>query len=165
MPDTIRKYRDLLVSAGCSGKVIAHCETVTAVAMEYADPGSGADRDLVLAGAMLHDIGRSQTHGIGHAQAGAEICRNLGLPEEVARIVECHTGAGLTADECSLMGLMPIDCVPKTIEEKIVANADNLVGGRHEISIGRDLMEAFALKRVARTRIYRLWLEMEMFRE
>jgi uncharacterized protein len=165
MPDSVRKYRDLLFSAGCSGKVIAHCETVTAVAMQFVNPGSGADRDLVLAGAMLHDIGRSETHGIGHAQAGAELCRRLGLPESVARIVECHTGAGLTADECSLLGLLPIDCVPKTLEEKIVTNADNLVGGGHEISIERDLMGAFALKRIARERIYRLWLEMEMFRD
>jgi uncharacterized protein len=164
MPDNIRKYRDLLASAGCSGKVIAHCESVTAIAMQYVNPGTGANRNLVLAGAMLHDIGRSQTHGIGHAQSGAEICRKLGLPEEVARIVECHTGAGLTADECSLLGLLPIDCVPKTLEEKIVTNADNLVGGGHEISIERDLMEAFALKRRARKRIYRLWLEMELYR-
>jgi len=165
MPDTIGKYRDLLLSEGCSRRVIAHCEAVSAVAMQYTGPGTGADRDLVLAGAMLHDIGRSETHGIGHAQAGAGICRRLGLPEEVARIVECHTGAGLTADECSLLGLMPIDCVPKTLEEKIVANADNLVGGGHEISIGHDLMDSFALKRTARSRIYRLWLEMEMYRE
>ncbi len=113
---------------------------------------------------MLHDIGRSKTHGIGHAQSGAEICRKLGLPEEVARIVECHTGAGLTADECSLLGLLPVDCIPQTLEEKIVTNADNLVGGRHEISIERDLMEAFALKRNVRRRIYRLWLEMELYR-
>ncbi|HTY15573.1 MAG TPA: HDIG domain-containing protein [Methanoregulaceae archaeon] len=164
MPDTIGKYRDLLVSAGCSRKVIAHCEAVTAVAMQYVNSGDGADRELVLAGAMLHDIGRSATHGIGHAQTGAGLCRSLGLPEGVARIVECHTGAGLTADECSLLGLMPIDCVPKTLEEKIVTNADNLVGGGHEISIERDLMESYALKRRSRKRIYRLWLEMEMYR-
>lgn len=165
MPEPIQVYRDLLTSAGCGRNVIAHCEAVTSVAMQYVNPGSGADRDLVLAGSMLHDIGRSQTHGIGHAQKGAEICRDLGLPEEVARIVECHTGAGLTADDCSLLGLMPIDCVPKTLEEKIVTNADNLVGGRHEISIERDLMDAFALKRHVRKRIYRLWMEMEMYRE
>ncbi|HVP95113.1 MAG TPA: HDIG domain-containing protein [Methanoregulaceae archaeon] len=157
-------YRDLLTAAGCGRKVIVHCTTVSAVAMRYVNPVSGADHDVVLAGSMLHDIGRSKTHGIGHAQAGAEICRNLGLPEEVARIVERHTGAGLTADECSLLGLLPIDCLPETLEEKIVANADNLVGGGHEISIEKDLMEAFALKRKIRRRIYRLWLEMELFR-
>lgn len=164
MPDTIGKYRDLLVSAGCSRKVVDHCETVTAVAMQYVNQVSGADGELVLAGAMLHDIGRSQTHGIGHAQAGAAMCRDLGLSEDVARIVECHTGAGLTADECSLLGLLPIDCVPMTLEEKIVTNADNLVGGGHEISIEQDLMDAFALKKTARKRIYRLWLEMEIYR-
>ena len=164
MPEEINIYRDLLIQAGCSRKVIAHCEAVSSVSMQYVNPGSGARHDLVLAGSMLHDIGRSQTHSIGHAQAGAEICRNLGLPGDVARIVECHTGAGLTADECSLLGLLPINCVPKTLEEKIVTNADNLVGGRHEISIERDLMDAFGLKRKVRKRMYRLWLEMELFR-
>jgi hypothetical protein len=34
----------------------------------------------------------------------------------------------------------------------------------HEISIERDLMDAFVLKRKVRKRIYRLWMEMEMFR-
>ena len=164
MPDAAGVYRDILTAAGCGRNVIAHCEAVTAVAMQYGDAPGGIDRDLVLAGAMLHDIGRSQTHGIGHAQAGAGMCRDLGLPEAVARIVECHTGAGLTADECSMLGLLPVDCTPKTLEEKIVTNADNLVGGRHELSIERDLMGAFALKRKVRKRIYRLWLEMELYR-
>ena len=132
--------------------------------MQYVHEGSPADHDLVLAGSMLHDIGRSVTHSIGHAQAGAALCRTLGLPEPVARIVECHTGAGLTADECSLLGLVPIDCVPGTIEEKIVANADNLVGGHHEISIERNLSDAFALPGKSRRRMYRLWLEMQQFR-
>jgi uncharacterized protein len=164
MPEDITRYRDLLTRAGCSRKVIAHCEAVNSVAMQYVNPGSSVDHDLVIAGSMLHDIGRSKTHGIGHAQAGADICRDLGLPEAVARIIECHTGAGLTADECSLLGLLPRDCVPDTLEEKIVTNADNLVGGRHAISIERNLMDAFALPEKVRRRIFRLWLEMELFR-
>ena len=157
-------FEGLLAREGCSPKVIAHCRMVNAIAMEYVREGSPADPELVLAGSMLHDIGRSQTHSIGHAQAGAAICRGLGQPEEVARIVECHTGAGLTADECTLLGLLPIDCMPKTLEEKIVTNADNLAGGKHRISIEQDLMDAFALSRKTRKRIYRLWLEMELFR-
>ncbi len=154
----------LLTREGCSPKVIAHCRAVSAIAMEYVHEGSPADPDLVLAGSMLHDIGRSRTHSIGHAQQGATICRELGLPEAVARIVECHTGAGLTADECTLLGLLPIDCMPVTLEEKILTNADNLAGGKHRISIEQDLMDAFALPRKVRKRMYRLWQEMELFR-
>jgi uncharacterized protein len=157
-------FEGLLAREGSSPKVIAHCRMVNAIAMEYVREGNPADPELVLAGSMLHDIGRSQTHSIGHAQAGAAICRGLGQPEEVARIVECHTGAGLTADECTLLGLLPKDCMPKTLEEKIVTNADNLAGGKRRISIEQDLMDAFALPRKARKRIYRLWLEMELFR-
>jgi len=157
-------FEELLARQGCSPKVIAHCRTVSFIAMEYARDDGMADPDLVLAGSMLHDIGRSHTHSIMHAQEGAAICRELGLPEEVARIVECHTGAGLTADECTLLGLLPIDCMPETLEEKIVTNADNLAGGKRPISIEQDLMDAFALPRKTRRRMYRLWLEMEQFR-
>ena len=157
-------FEGLLAREGCSPKVIEHCRTVSAIAMEYVHEGSMADPDLVLAGSMLHDIGRSRTHSIVHAQAGAAICRELGQPEAVARIVECHTGAGLTADECTLLGLLPIDCMPKTLEEKIVTNADNLAGGKRRISIEQDLMDAFALPRKTRRRMFRLWLEMEQFR-
>ncbi|MCX6700149.1 MAG: HDIG domain-containing protein [Methanomicrobiales archaeon] len=158
-------FEGLLAREGCNPKVIAHCRTVNAIAMEYVQNGSPADPDLVLAGSMLHDIGRSRTHSIGHAQAGAAICRGLGQPEAVARIVECHTGAGLTADECTLLGLLPIDCMPVTLEEKILTNADNLAGGKRRISIEHDLMDAFALPRKVRKRMFRLWLEMELFRE
>ncbi len=157
-------FEGLLAREGCSRKVIAHCRTVTAIAMEYVHEDSLADPDLVLAGSVLHDIGRSRTHSIGHAQAGAAICRGLGQPESVARIVECHTGAGLTADECTLLGLLPIDCMPATLEERIITNADNLAAGKRRISIEQDLMDAFALPRKIRKRMYRLWLEMEQFR-
>jgi len=164
MPEDAGFFEGLLTREGCSPKVIAHCRAVNAIAMEYVHEGMPADPDLVLAGSMLHDIGRSRTHSIGHAQAGAAICRELGLPEAVARIVECHTGAGLTADECTLLDLLPIDCVPVTIEEKVVTNADNLAGGKRRISIEQDLMDAYALPRKVRKRMYRLWLEMELFR-
>lgn len=157
-------FEGLLSRNGCSPKVIVHCRTVNAIAMEYVHPGSPADPELVLAGSLLHDVGRSRTHSIGHAQAGAAICRESGLPEAVARMVECHTGAGLTADECTLLGLLPIDCMPVTLEEKIVTNADNLAGGKRRISIEQDLMDSFSLPRKVRKRMYRLWLEMELFR-
>ena len=76
---------------------------------------------------MLHDIGRGVSHGISHAQAGAAwLYRGFSA---VARIVERHIGAGLSADECTLLRLVPRDCVPATLEEKIVTNADNLVAG------------------------------------
>ncbi|MDD1717038.1 MAG: HDIG domain-containing protein [Methanoregulaceae archaeon] len=160
----MRDYRSLLIKAGCDPKVIAHCDAVCRVAMQYADSSGIADRELVRAGAMLHDIGRGTTHTVAHAQVGADLCRSMGFPEEQARIVECHTGAGITADECTLLGLLPRDCMPRTLEEKIVTNADNLIQGNRRITIDETLASAFFLPRKIRHRIYRLWLEMEQFR-
>jgi putative nucleotidyltransferase with HDIG domain len=49
------------------------------------------DRDLVAAGALLHDIAKTPClqSGDDHARAGAEICERLGYPE-IARIVAEH---------------------------------------------------------------------------
>ncbi len=123
-----------LYRAGCPDNVIAHSRVVHEIACRYA-VSRPVDEKLVSWGAALHDIGRSQTHSLAHAQIGADICRGYGLPEEVARIVERHIGAGMTAEECRAEGLKPIDCIPKTPEEKIVAHADNLVRGTAVISI------------------------------
>ena len=153
----------LLRRAGCSEGVIAHCRAVRDLALDFtSDPI--VDRDLVEVGALLHDIGRGVTHDLHHAQVGGEICRSLGLDEAVASIVERHIGAGLTADECSLLGLAPRDCVPRTIEEKIVAHTDNLVKGGRVITLEERLARLIDLPRKQRMRIYRLALEVELFR-
>ena len=152
-----------LARAGCSPQVIAHCKAVQAVALEYAtDPL--VDKGLVAAGALLHDIGRGQTHALAHAAVGAAYCRACGVPEEIACIVERHIGAGLTADECALLRLIPRDCVPQTLEEKIVAHADNLVKGTRTITIEERLQRSLGLSRRQKHRMYRLYLEMELFR-
>ncbi len=154
----------LLVRAGCSEDVIAHCRVVRDLALTYTSDPMIVDRDLVEAGALLHDIGRGVTHDLRHAQVGGEICRSLGLGDAVVSIVERHIGAGLTADECSLLGLAPRDCVPRTIEEKIVAHTDNLVKGGRVITLEERLARLIDLPRKQRMRIYRLALEVELFR-
>lgn len=163
MPDQQNKSsEDLLREAGCSRKVIAHCKAVRDCACEYAARCPDADFTLVETGAMLHDIGRSITHTIQHAQAGADLLRSMGFPEEIARIVECHTGAGLTADECTLLGLAPRDCMPRTIEEKIVTHADNLLAGTRRMTIDESLASAINLPEKARRRMYELSQEVEL---
>lgn len=162
MPDqTIEKLTKMLHDAGCSTKVIAHCKAVTDCACEYAQATSSADFSLVQAGAMLHDIGRGSTHSIAHAQEGADLLLAKGFSKEIARIVKCHTGAGLTADECSLLGLVPQDCIPTTIEEKIVCHADNLLAGTRRGSIENSISSAYHLPRRVRNRMYRLSTEVE----
>jgi len=153
----------LLRGAGCTEGVIAHCRAVRDLALTYAsDPL--VDRDLIEAGALLHDIGRGVTHDLHHAEAGGAICRSFGLDRAIVAIVERHIGAGLTADECSLLGLVPRDCVPRTLEEKIVAHADNLVKGTRIITMEERLAHAIALPVRQRKRICRLGLEVELFR-
>ena len=76
----------LLEEAGCKRRVIVHCCTVCTMAEAFARR-IDCDKDLLRAGALLHDIGRSITHSIEHALIGYGIVRDLGLPEEIAEIV------------------------------------------------------------------------------
>ncbi|MEW5937164.1 MAG: HDIG domain-containing metalloprotein [Candidatus Thermoplasmatota archaeon] len=117
----------LLEALGCDPNLIEHSIAVETLALKIAER-CGADIALVSAGALLHDIGRSKTHAIDHGLAGAELARELGLPEHLSRIIERHVGAGLTASEAEALGLPKKDYLPQTLEEKIVAHADNLVG-------------------------------------
>ena len=70
----------LLEEAGCKRRVIVHCCTVCTMAEAFAKK-IDCDKDLLRAGALLHDIGRSITHSIEHALIGYGIVRDLGLPE------------------------------------------------------------------------------------
>ncbi|NLX48630.1 MAG: HDIG domain-containing protein [Methanospirillum sp.] len=152
----------LLREAGCDEGVIRHCRAVTALALELARGNPLYDPVLLETGGMLHDIGRSVTHGIGHAQAGAHLLSAHGLPEAICRIVETHTGAGLTADECSLLRLLPRDCMPQSPEERLVAYADKRLKGDRVVSMERELARSYALPRRVRRRLYRLWRETEL---
>ncbi|MBT8507770.1 phosphohydrolase [Methanomicrobiaceae archaeon CYW5] len=149
--------------AGCSDNVIRHCMAVRDLALRFCER-SGADTELVEWGAMLHDIGRARSHGLDHGQLGADMCRSMNIPEEIARIVECHIGAGLTADQCRRDGLKEINCVPSTIEEKIVAHADNLIRGTEEITLEERLRYSKDLPEEIKKRIIALAEEIERYR-
>lgn len=94
-----------------------------------------ADEDLIRKGALLHDIGRSRTHGITHAIEGVEIAKRYGYSEDVLNIIERHIGAGITEQEAEKLGLPKKSYVPQTLEEKIVAHADNLISGSDEVDL------------------------------
>lgn len=117
----------ILKESGCSPRVILHCRTVREVADVISARISRANKDLVTAGALLHDIGRSYDHTIMHAVIGAQIAEELDLPTEIVEIIRRHTGAGLDDDDIKAFGLPKGDYYPRTIEQKIVAEADNLV--------------------------------------
>jgi uncharacterized protein len=81
---------------------------------------------IILAGGMLHDLGRSKTHKLDHGIIGAQILRQKGFPDELARIAENHLFAGILAEEAREFGLPSKDYIPSTLEEKIVTYADNI---------------------------------------
>jgi len=125
---------ELLQENGCSDEVIKHCMAVRNVAVRIAKKAD-ADLKLVEAGALLHDIGRSKTHGITHAVEGVRIARKIGLPLSILYIIERHLGAGIQKEEAIKLGLPEKDYIPETLEEKIVAHADSLIqdGGKQRI--------------------------------
>ncbi len=96
------------------------------IAQKIRDNGYEIDVDFVEIAALLHDIGRCKTHGIRHGIEGARILRRLKL-EKFARVCETHIGAGLTREEAKSLGLPEGDYLPETLEEKVVAHADNLI--------------------------------------
>ena len=126
---------ELLEKENTPENVIQHCIAVCKKAMKIAANFDNADKDLIRKGALLHDIGRSRTHGITHAIEGVEIARKYGYPDEVLNIIERHIGAGITEEEAVKLGLPEKSYVPETLEEKIVAHADNLISGTKEVDI------------------------------
>ncbi len=125
----------LLEESGCSDGLIRHVEAVSKYAVEVAESLADADVALVQIGGLLHDIGRCKTHGIEHGIVGGKLLRSFGVDERVANIAEKHVGAGITEKEAVRLRLPPGNYIPETLEEKIVAAADNLIEGTQRITI------------------------------
>ena len=95
-----------------------HLRGVTRMAIAIADEMQSAypeleiDKDIIIAGGLLHDVGKawefdperrkrwaSQQRRYGrpsirHPAIGAHICLTIGLPEEIAHIAMAHSGEG-----------------------------------------------------------------------
>lgn len=120
--------------------MVGHCVRVTEVALRLAEGfrerGVEVDLELVEAGALLHDLGRSKTHGIRHGVVGGRLARGMGLPERLVRVIERHIGAGIPLEEAEGLGFPRGSYVPEAVEEKIVAYADKLIEGCREVDFG-----------------------------
>jgi uncharacterized protein len=129
----------LLEEAGCAPNVIEHCKEVSALALEIANNAKAAGNDvnpeLVEVGALLHDFGRCRTHEISHAVEGFKLAKARGVESEVSEIIKRHIGAGISKEEARELGLPEDDYFPRSLEEKIVTHADNLVKGTMRITI------------------------------
>ncbi len=134
----MKSYLNFLKEIGCEEWVVNHSREVALRALELSKDLKNEydiDFELVEKGALLHDIGRSKTHGIKHAIIGADILKELGYSLEIRNIVERHIGAGIPKNEALLMGLPSKDYLPITLEEKIVAHADNLLNGSDRVDL------------------------------
>ena len=130
---------ELLSESRCSRRVIIHCKTVASLAIQIAvackEKGQKVIIQLVEIGALLHDIGRSETHSVNHGVVGGNIGRGLGLPDSVVAIIERHVGGGIDIDEARQLGWPINSYLPETLEEKIVCYADKLIEGNRRVPI------------------------------
>jgi putative nucleotidyltransferase with HDIG domain len=116
------------------GSQTDHIRGVTRMAMALAEQLSGLlpdlriDRDLLIAGALCHDIGkpwefdpenrrrwegkprRAGLPSIRHPAFGVHVCLSVGLPEEVAHCAAAHSGEG--------------ELLMRSLENTIVHHAD-----------------------------------------
>ena len=127
--------------------VLSHSQTVKKVALKIAQRIPEANISFIKSAALLHDIGRFKyppgKNSIKHGIAGAEILRKEGLAR-YALLAERHLGVGITKHDIKEQRLaLPLrHFVPKTLEEKIVSYADNLVFG-NKVKIIDDVVMRF----------------------
>ena len=119
-----------------------HIRGVTRLAMVIADemtamfPDLKVNRDLLIAGALCHDVGKpwefdpeNQARwkgapraagwpSIRHPAYGVHVCLSVGLPEEVAHMAAAHSGEG--------------ELVVRSLENTIVHHADYTFWGTLE---------------------------------
>lgn len=155
----------LLIDTGCSPEVIEHCKAVARYARKIAQDikacakrkgiSINIDEEAVFLGGLLHDIGRAKTHGIYHAVEGADIARKHGLNKKLVNIIERHVGGGITKEEAKGLGLPAKSYLPVTIEEKIVAHADNLVS-RSKVCTLEELISRLRYRKVDERIIQRI---------
>ncbi|NHJ22478.1 MAG: HDIG domain-containing protein [Candidatus Lokiarchaeota archaeon] len=128
---------DLLKELRVPYNVRRHSLKVADKALEIAEriKSKEINFDLIEIGALLHDVGRCQTHGFKHALIGANLIRERGLSEQLARICETHILGGIDKEDAKQVGLPERDYLPVTLEEKIICLADKYLAGTKEVSI------------------------------
>lgn len=115
--------------------VLGHCQIVRHISLEIVDSYYLVNRELVEAGALLHDIGVyklyydgmiDESHYITHGLLGYELLKEEGFDEELCRFALLHTGVGITKEDINEQNLPlpPRDYIAETDEEKIVMYAD-----------------------------------------
>ena len=124
----------------------AHSAEVARVARVLAEAWGGIDNDYVESAALLHDIGRTRTHGEGHPLDGFRLLVDLGHPGHAPCCITHYT-KGAPPEE---LGLEPgkaaafwkvCDQSWFPVEERLIALADSLVAGSRRVSIEQRLAD------------------------
>jgi len=132
----------LLIEKKIENNVIIHSQMVERLARrigEVITENNGTPQkvnfDILRMGALLHDIGRSKSHGIQHVVEGVKIAKKMNFPPEVAHIIEMHVGSGLSPGEAVELGLPEKRYFPESLEAKVVSYADNVIRGDRRVSL------------------------------
>jgi uncharacterized protein (TIGR00295 family) len=128
---------------GSNVHIVRHCQAVAMAALllaeEFKRRGRPVDVDAVVAGALLHDIGRSRVQTVRHGLEGAEILEEEGVDRKVVDIVQKHVGAGISPEEARRLGFPDRDYIPRTLEERIVCFADKMVDAERVRPFGEEV--------------------------
>ncbi len=129
-------------------KVLAHSLRVRDKVVEIGSQIKNVDMEFLKTAALLHDIGRfffppGAKDSIRHGIEGGKILRDIGLNRH-ARVCETHIGVGITKKDIISQSLpLPLnDYVPESVEEILIAYADNL--DSPGIEDEKDVEERFA---------------------
>jgi len=130
-------------------KVLSHSMAVQRAALRIAGRIRGADSEFIRIASILHDIGRFRyppgaKNMIRHGLEGAKILASEKLPDRFGNICERHIGCGITKNDVKAQKL-PLpekSYVPRTINEKIISYADNLIFGSREGTI-KEVIERY----------------------
>lgn len=137
---TMEECNSMLREAGVDERIWEHCHQVTGLALALVkrlnQAGTALDEELVLAGALLHDVARRQPD---HARAGARYIQARGYPR-VADLVASHMDIEVAEEK-------PLS------ESEVVYLADKQVKGRRIVSVPdrlADVLEKYKNDRQAR---------------
>ena len=118
---------------GSNDRTVGHCQVCATISKFLSEKAAGhgnlVNEEAAVAGALLHDIGRSQTQTVSHGYVGAEILQKEGVDGVVVEIVRRHVGAGISSEEAKALKFPAGDYIPRTLEEKIVCFADKMIDG------------------------------------
>ncbi|HEY1064437.1 MAG TPA: HD domain-containing protein [Candidatus Saccharimonadales bacterium] len=128
-------HRKYAPSRAAWESVWVHCHVVRRLSLQLADNYYPVNRQLLEAGALLHDIGvyrlyhngvLDEANYITHGLLGYELLKEEGFDEALCRFALLHTGVGITKQDVEQQNLPlpPRDYVAETDEERIVMYAD-----------------------------------------